>query len=290
MTSYWSEVLGAQIYRLRGKYTTRVIESGSGDALLLLHGTGGHAENYIRNIAPFARNFRVIAIDFLWHGRSQTGGFQPEVLPPLVDQVRDVLDMLGITRTHIEGQSLGGWVAALFAIHYPERLNKLVLTTPMGYRPDEGSVPGYVEQDLLPLRASSLKVLEEPNLENIRVRINRIVADPAVVNDEAVAVRHAFYNDPAVNAVQRKLNVNYLGGDAPQRHILTDALARRIAVPTLVYWGDKNPTPPKLGERLAAMIPNSHFFCAPNTGHWAQYENYEIHNREVSRFLLEASK
>lgn len=285
MTSYWTELLGTQIYRLRGKYVTRVIEGGSGDALLLLHGTGGHAENYIRNIAPLARHFRVIAIDFLWHGRSQTEGFAPDVLPPLVDQVRDVLDTLGIERAHIEGQSLGGWVAALFAIRYPERVQRLILTTPMGYRPDEGSVPGYVAADMLPLRASSLKVLEDPSLENIRIRIERIVANPALVNDEAVAVRHIFYNDPAVNAVQRELMTNYLGGEAPQRHTLTDALAAKIALPTLVYWGEKNATPPELGQRLASVIPNAEFFCAPDTGHWAQYENHEIHNRTVLRFL-----
>jgi len=283
--SYWDELLGASIYRLRAKYVTRVIEAGNGEPLLLLHGTGGHAENYIRNITPLSRHFRAIAMDFLWHGRSQTEGFDEEVLPPLVDQVRDVLDALGFARANIEGQSLGGWVAALFAIKYPERVRNLVLTTPMGYRPDEGTVPAYVEQDLLPLRASSIKVLDDPTLENIRIRINRIVADPGIVTDEAVGVRHAFYNDPAVNAVQHALNISYLGGPKPQQHILTDDLARRITARTLVYWGEKNATPPELGRHLSEVIPDAEFFCAPNTGHWAQYENFEIHNREISRFL-----
>lgn len=290
MTTYWSELLGARIYRLRGKYVTRVMEAGSGPALVLLHGTGGHAENYIRNLAVYGRSYRAIAIDFLWHGRSQTDGFDPEVVPPLVDQVRDVLDTLGIERAHLEGQSLGGWVAAVFALTYPERLERLILTTPMGYRPDPGTVPGYVEQDLLPLRANTLAVLENPTFENLRKRLERIVADPAVVNDEAIAVRHAFYNDPAVNAVQRKLTTHYLGGPEPQRHLLTDERAARIAAPTLVYWGDKNTTPPELGRRLASVIPNAAFYSAPNTGHWAQYENFELHNREVLAFLQGASR
>lgn len=287
--TYWSELLGTGIYRLRGKYVTRVLENGSGPPLLLLHGTGGHAENYVRNLPAYGRAFRALAIDFLWHGRSQTTGFDPEVIPPLVDQVRDVLDTLGLDRVHLEGQSLGGWVAARFTLAYPERVAKLVLTTPMGYRPDPGSVPGYEEADLLTLRASTLAVLENPTLENLRSRINRIVANPAVVNDEAVAVRHAFYNDPALNAVQRQLTVHYLGGPEPQRHILTDGQVARIAAPTLVYWGEKNNTPPALGQHLADVIPNARFYCAPDTGHWAQYENFEQHNREVLAFLQEAS-
>lgn len=202
-----------------------------------------------------------------------------------MDQVHDVLDTLKIEHVRLEGQSLGGWVAMRFALAYPERVSRLVLTTTMGYRPGPGAVPGYVEQDLTPLRESSLAALHDPSPANIRQRLARIVADPAVVTEEAVAVRQYFYNDPAVNAVQQQLIANYLGGDAPQKHVVTDAQAAQITAPTLVYWGDKNPLPPAVGERLARTIPNASFYCAERTGHWAQFENHEVHNREVLEFL-----
>jgi 2-hydroxy-6-oxonona-2,4-dienedioate hydrolase len=287
MSSFWVELLGARIHQLKGRYSTRAIEIGEGAPLLLVHGTGGHAENYIRNIVPFSRHFRVIAIDLLWHGRSQTTGFSPEVLPPLVDQLRDVLDTLKIERAHLEGQSLGGWVAMLFAVAHPQRLSKLIVTTPMGYRPDLGAVPGYVEPNPLPLRENTLAVLREPSYANIKSRLERIVFDPSVVTDESIRVRQSFYNDPAVNAVQRELTVNYLGGAEPQKHAVTDAVAKRISAPTLVYWGDKNFIPPAVGMHLARTIPKARFFSAPATGHWAQFENFEVHNREVLRFLTD---
>lgn len=285
MTSFWVDLLDTSVYRLKGKYVTRIVEAGEGEPLLLLHGTGGHAENYVRNIAPLARGRRVIAMDFLWHGCSQTSGFAAEVLPPLVDQVRDVLDTLGIERADVEGQSLGGWVAMLFALQHPERVSHLVLTTPMGYRPDEGAVPGYVEVDPAPLREANLAVLREPTYENVKQRLQRIVFDPAVIEEESVRVRQRFYGDAAVNAVQRQLMTHYLGGEEPKRHVVTDAMARRIAAPTLVYWGDKNFVPAAVGERLARQIRHGRFFCAPNCGHWAQFESFELHNREVLRFL-----
>ena len=286
MMSFWVELLEASVYQLKGRYVTRVIEAGKGEPLILLHGTGGHAENYVRNIAPLARQHRVIAMDFLWHGRSQTTGFSTEVLPPLVDQVRDVLDTLGIERAHVEGQSLGGWVAMLFALKHPKRVSRLVLTTPMGYRPDEG----YTESDPKPLREANLAVLREPTFENVKKRLERIVHDPAVIEEESVRVRQRFYADPAVNAVQRELMTHYLGGEEPKRHVVTDAMARKIAAPTLVYWGEKNFVPPAVGERLARQIPGGRFFCAPATGHWAQFESYETHNREVLRFLAQDEK
>ena len=283
--TYWLDLLGAEVRVLSGRYRTRVICAGAGEPLLLLHGTGGHAENYVKNIIPFARHFRVYAFDFLWHGLSSVDSFDPEILPTLVYHTADVLDTLGLDSAHIEGQSLGGWVAMRFALTFPRRLRKLVLTTTMGYRPDPGAIAGYVEPDRLTLRPFFLDVLRDPSLENLRRRLGRIVADPAVIPDEALAVRRAFYLDPALNAVQKQFITEYNGGPGPLLHVVGDAQAAQITAPTLVYWGEQNTAPPAVGRRLASQIPGARFFCAPNTGHWAQFENYELHNREVLAFL-----
>lgn len=62
-------------------------------------------------------------------------------------------------------------------------------------------------------------------------------------------------------------------------------MARRITPPTLVYWGDRNRTPPALGEHLARQVQHGTFHCAADTGHWAQYESADEHNRVVADFL-----
>jgi 2-hydroxy-6-oxonona-2,4-dienedioate hydrolase len=283
--TYWVELLDCQTYQLRGKYRTRIIEGGQGFPFLLLHGAGGHAENHARNIPFFAAHFRTIAMDFLWHGRSQTEGFHPEVLPPLVDQVKDVLDTLGLARVHLEGQSLGGWVAMLFALKYPERLGKLVLTTATGYVPEEGAIPNFKAPRINPELRPQLGFLDDPSDANIRERLRRVVFDPNVINDETVALRAKIYRDPAINRVQREFLHNYPNAPGPARHWISDELAKRIAVPTLVYWGDKNQPGPEVGRRLAAMIPDARFHSEPLTGHWAQYEHYEQFNRIVLDFL-----
>jgi 2-hydroxy-6-oxonona-2,4-dienedioate hydrolase len=286
LSSYWVEMLGTEVRFLHGRHRTRIIEAGrGGEPLLLLHGTGGHAENYIRNIKPLSRQFHVVAMDFRWHGASSTDAFDPEIMPPLVDQVLEVMDQLGFATANIEGQSLGGWVAALVAMRHPQRLRNLILTTPMGYTPDAGTVPGWTPPDFTKLRENSLECLRNPTMDALRKRVERIVHNPAVVTDEAIAVRHSFYNDPALNEAQRQVITHYLGGAAPQRHALTDALLRTIRAPTLVYWGEFNLTPPALGRRMAEQIPNARFHCAANTGHWAQFENFEEHNAVALEFL-----
>ncbi|MDD2610215.1 MAG: alpha/beta hydrolase [Giesbergeria sp.] len=284
-STYWVDLLQAEVRTLRGRYRTRILEAGQGPALILLHGTGGHLENYARNIMPLAQHFRVVALDFLWHGRSQTEGYSPEVIPHLVDQVIDVLDTLGIASAAIEGQSMGGWVAMQLALQHPHRVRQLVLTTTMGYAPDPGAIAGYVEPDWAQNLPSSLEVLRQPTFENVHTRMARILANPDSLTDEAVLVRQALYSDPALAVVQQSFITEYLSGQSIRQHLVTDALARQIAQPTLVYWGDKNRTPPALGQHIARQVQNGHFYCAQNCGHWAQFESAPEHNRVVTQFL-----
>ena len=133
--SYWTQFLDAEVRHLQGRFRTRALTVGQGEPIILIHGTGGHLENYARNIVAYAAHYRVIAIDLLWHGRSQVEAFDEQLFPGFLAQIEDVMSVLKLDRTHIEGQSLGGWVAAQFAARHPARVDKLVLVTPMGIVP-----------------------------------------------------------------------------------------------------------------------------------------------------------
>ena len=91
----------------------------------------------------------------------------------------------------------------------------------------------------------------------------RILANPARLTDEAVRVRQALYRQPALAAVQQRFITDYLAGQPIRRHLVTDALARQIRQPTLVYWGERNRTPPALGRaHSAARCATARFHCA----------------------------
>src|SRR5205085_1365087 len=69
MASIWVDLLGAEVrFRDAGGLRTRSIEAGEGEPLILLHGSGGHAEAYSRNVLPLANDFRVHAVDMIGHG------------------------------------------------------------------------------------------------------------------------------------------------------------------------------------------------------------------------------
>src|SRR5262249_25386435 len=136
--SMWADLRGvsfAQSWVDAGGVATRTLTAGdpAAPALLFLHGTGGHAEAFTRNLGPHAERFRTIAIDMVGDGWTAQRHEDIEIRH-YVQHVRAVLGALGIERVAISGESLGGWVGAQLAIDHPERVWALVLNTAGGTR------------------------------------------------------------------------------------------------------------------------------------------------------------
>ncbi len=169
--SMWTDLMGATVHYLGDRHRTRVIEHGEGAPLVLIHGVGGHAEAYSRNVVRLGQSgFRAMAIDLLWHGYSDKPPFE-DAVPSYARQVIDLLDSQGIEKAHIEGESLGGWVGLWLALEHPDRIDRLILNTTAGIRWAENSVHDnpHTGRDLL--RSRSLEAINNPTPETIRKRL-----------------------------------------------------------------------------------------------------------------------
>ncbi|WP_460073088.1 alpha/beta fold hydrolase [Streptomyces sp. YKOK-I1] len=278
----WKDLPDHREDLVRGTYTTRVVQAGRGPRLLLLHGQGGSLENFRHNIPAYARHFHVAALDLLWHGRSGTPEVDPELLPTWLAQVAEVVGFLGWDDYAVEGQSLGGWIAALHALARPRQVTSLVLTTPMGLDADSGPPDAAVRRRAL---AAQLAALDELTTDAVRARMALLFADPGSgLDEEIVQLRREFYGDPAVNKALRAVAHAYLGGEGTDRFRLGPADLGRLTTPALLYWGTGNPGGDLAGRRLADAIPGARYHCA-EVGHWAQYERPDEHNRVVLDFL-----
>lgn len=113
------------------------VEMGEGIPLVLLHGNGEDHTYFKRQMEPFSRGHRVIAIDTRGHGQSPRGG-APFTLEQFAEDLRAFLEEQGIGKCRLLGFSDGGNVALLFALKYPEYVEKLVLNganlTPAGVK------------------------------------------------------------------------------------------------------------------------------------------------------------
>ena len=106
--------------------TLNYVETGEGFPLVLLHGNGEEHTYFKRQMGPFSQKYRVIALDTRGHGESPRGS-APFTLDQFAEDLREFLDQKGIKRCHLLGFSDGGNIALLFALKYPQYVEKLVL-------------------------------------------------------------------------------------------------------------------------------------------------------------------
>ncbi|WP_328814241.1 alpha/beta fold hydrolase [Rhodococcus sp. NBC_00297] len=268
------------------RYPTRVLEMGSGDTLLLLHGQGGSLENFRHNIPAYSASYRVVAVDLLWHGLSATPPVDPALIPIWVAQVIEVIESLNLGPCHVEGQSLGGWIATTLSLQRPDLVRSLTLTTPMGLNPTTAPVDPVIFERVL---KQQLATLHDLSVDGIRQRIASLFKNPDVIDDEIVQIRQALYSRRETNAALREVATAYFGRPSIEPYRIGPQELATITAPTLLYWGSANIGGPDAGEALAAAIPDAEYHCA-DVGHWAQYEEYDEHNRVVLDFLQRHSR
>lgn len=281
----WTDLLGSEV-RFRGKkYRTRTIEAGEGPPLILMHGIGGHAEAFSRNIRRLSKQYRVIAMDFVWHGFSSKPPVPKALHPVYADQVLDLMDDLGCANASLEGESLGGWIALELALHRPDRVDKLVLNTAYGVRLQTDAVKEDTEKGLVQLRDRSVAAISNPTREVVRKRLEWLMASPDRVTEELIDVRHAIY---AMPETQASLKAVFETAFDPRRvdQLIDEERLSAITAPTLVLWSEKNPgLGPEAGKRISELIPGAEFHCVADAGHWPQWEQAEEHDRVVLDFL-----
>ncbi|MCV7261037.1 alpha/beta fold hydrolase [Mycobacterium shimoidei] len=280
--SIWSDLQGVafeQGYLDAGGIRTRYLRAGEPDnpVLILLHGSGGHAEAYVRNLEAHGEHFWTWAIDMLGHGYTDKPG-HPLEIPHYVTHLIAFLDAIGAERASLSGESLGGWVAARAAIDHPEKVDRLVLNTAGGSQADP-----EVMQRIITL---SMAAAEDPSWQTVQARIKWLMADKSKDYDDLVASRQRIYRQPGFVAAMRDI-MALQDPTIRARNLLGPAEYGAITAPTLVLWTSDDPTADVAeGRRIASMIPGARFELMPGCGHWPQYENAKTFNRLHLDFLL----
>jgi 2-hydroxy-6-oxonona-2,4-dienedioate hydrolase len=281
-TSVWSDLAQVEFsqgFIQAGPHRTRYLHAGdsSKPALIAMHGITGHAEAYVRNLKALSEHFDVWAIDFIGHGYSDKPD-HPLEIRHYIDQLLGFMDAIGVEKSYLTGESLGGWVTARFAIDYPEKVERILLNT-MG-----GTMANPVVMERL--YTLSMEAAKDPSWERVKTRLEWLMADPAMVTDDLIRTRQAIFQQPDwLKACQA--NMALQDPETRKRNMLTDEALGQIKAPALVLWTTKDPSGPvDEGRRIAGLIPNGELAVMENCGHWPQYEDPETFNRIFLDFML----
>ncbi|WP_298782480.1 alpha/beta fold hydrolase [uncultured Polaribacter sp.] len=113
---------------------------GQGQPLLILHGYFGASDNWKTLGNQFAENYQVHLIDQRNHGRSfHTNEFNYEAL---VDDLHNYIQHHQLDKVYLIGHSMGGKTAMLFAVNYPNLVDKLIIVdiSPKAYQPHHNAI------------------------------------------------------------------------------------------------------------------------------------------------------
>ncbi len=248
----------------------RYLEAGDAakPTVILLHGLGAQAESWQFNIAAMAQNFHVVAPDQIGFGKSDK-----PLLKYRVGTYADFLDKfmseLKIEKASLVGNSMGGWVAALTAIKYPNRVEKIVLADSAGLLPKEVDL-------------NQIYQLNNSTRDEIRANLKLIFANPALQNNEAL-VDQFFAQRVTTND---GYTINSLIESIKRREDFLDARLGEIKKPTLVIWGKQDGLLPLAdGEKFNKGIAGSQIIVFDNCGHAPQFEKAADFNKAVLEFL-----
>jgi len=246
------------------------VDGGSGPVVILLHGMGANRGIWRATIPALTAGYHVYAIDQIGFGESDKPLIDYRV-GVLSDFLEEFMNRLDIPRASLVGNSLGGWVAAEFAIQHPGRVDKVILVDNAGY---------FVNR---PTR-ESLAFLNPSTVAGVREMLERTVADKARISDALV---RRFYAERIKSGDSYTID-RFVDSLSRGEDFLNDRLGS-ITEPTLVVWGRDDPLIPlSVGETIASKIPNARTVVLDHCGHIPSLECAGNLNLALTKFLASA--
>ena len=248
---------------------------GHGFPLMLAYGLGGNTDMWAGQIEAFARQYRLILWEPRGHGQSESPP-QPEQygVQTSAEDLRGLLDHLGIDRAYIGGQSMGGGIAARFALTYPNRVAALLLI-------DSASASG------LPMSAGR-RAMRENTIELAETQGMAAVADYVIMANPNLRTQAEASPEARQRLRQMFLALNPTGYAHTIRALLAETFPTErlssLTMPMLVLVGDQD-LALDAARLTHQQMPGSHLVILPQAGHLSNLDAPEAFNTSVLDFL-----
>jgi 3-oxoadipate enol-lactonase len=255
----WAEINGIRMY-----YESH----GEGEAVIFAHGAGGNHLSWWQQVPHFRDRYRCVTFDHRGFGRSAEledgpgGRAYPEDL-------RALLDTLGIDRAFLVAQSMGGATCMGFAVAYPERVLGLVMADTTGTMTDDQlTARRDAFRNSQPGPFTLIGRAYNPDLKNTRPHM-------AFLYDSIMALNPPRPQPPAGAAPDRD-----------DRHVATTARLAQLTVPVLFICGEKDAiVPPDIIQYAATLVPGARYVEVPNAGHSVYFEEPDTFNQTLDEFF-----
>ncbi len=195
-------------------------------ALLLLHGFSADHTVWLRCAKHLTKDYHVIIPDLAGHGQT---GYQADAnysIPAQTERVAQLIDVLGLNQVHIAGNSMGGFIAAQFAISYPEKTLSIICIDPAGVTPPQPS-------QLQTLAQQGRNPFFMDHAEQFPTFFELTMAKPPYIPNSVKLFKAHQY-------VARRPELEHIAKDFYDPDHLLDEKLQHILCPVLMLWGAKD--------------------------------------------------
>lgn len=240
---------------------------GSGTPLVFAHGSGGNHLSWWKQVPFFSRHYTCVTFDHRTFGRTPDSD-EPKGRGAFADDLKGLLDHLGMERVAIVAHSMGGRTGVGFTVRNPGRVSSLVLS---------GSNGGSVNDE-------SRRISAEQQKRNQALPPDTIKAlSPAFVTsqpEQAFLYRQIMRLNPRHSPDFLALPPGFRGS--------THERLAETGVPILYVVGEEDSlVHPSTIEIAASLIPQARLMKIPDSGHSIYFEQPDRFNSEVLNFLIE---
>ncbi len=214
----------------------------SAPPMVLLHGSSMNSIMWVSDILKYYQKYRIYALDLPGEAGRSDERQLPFTTTDFDDWLYDVFNGLSISKAVVMGASLGAWLAAKFAIRYPDKIDKLVLLCPAGIGTQNKKI----------IFAALFYMLHgEKGIRKLFKIINGNVDMPEIMLKFQILIGKNF---------------NIRRESIP---IFSDEELRRLTMPVFLFVGAKDIMLHSMetADRMKKLVPNARINILPEGGH-----------------------
>jgi len=237
---------------------------GEGETVVFAHGAGGNLLSWWQQIPFFSQRYQCVTFDHRGFGHSLDEPEGPGS-GAFVEDLAGLLDHLGVDKANLVAQSMGGRTMLGFAVAYPQRTSSLVMADTVG---------GMAVEEV----TEAHRQWRETHQSSEGIGTSAISAGFRKRNPE---LANLYLQISSTNPPRPQAGFQAPGPSAEQ--------LAQTKVPTLFVVGeDDELTPPHVIESAAKYVPGARVLRVPEAGHSVYFEQPQIFNFEILRFIEEA--
>ena len=250
---------------------------GSGQPLVMVHGIVTYSFIWDDIADALSENYDVIWLDLLGCGDSGKPVGVDFSIKAHAHRLKEFIDQLGIERFHLVSHDVGGGIAQIYAVNYPEDLYDAVLINAIAY-------DFWPVQPIIAMRTPIIRQLALASLDFGVLR--KIVSSGLYYKEGLTPDLIARFKAPFLTHEGRKAFIHF-AKCLDNKHLLEIASdLRELDLPVLIVRGDADPyLSLEISEKLHDEIPGSRLIRIPTGGHFIQFDEPEFLTKIISEFI-----